>query len=511
MKVNKQVLHASIVETGIVFSKSERDVELGGRPTSFLSGLLCPFPFLTSPSSFESHVAFKDIIWCEQASNINSFSDDPSSQHVLNLIYLNSAASNPSVQIRTITIIRQDTLDTEALVSEILAEAYLHSILKPRLLVLINPHGGKGRAAHIYRTYIEPVFSAANAQVTYIQTLYSKHAMDIARDLDINKYDAIVCCSGDGIPHEVLNGFYLRPDKGASAFSKVAISQLPCGSGNALSLSTHGTDKPALAALRLLKAGRFKMDVMAVTQGKGTEAKTHLSFLSQSLGVIADLDIGTEHLRWMGQIRFDIGVAQYIYQKRTYPCDLYVKSVAQGLDDISALYKKVLAENAAKVYDTDQSQSKLELCLNDLDSHFPDLSLPIPSDWQKVPDEITSKLLIFYTGKMPIISKDVNFFPAALPNDGTMDLVLMDNTMSLLHTAKTLYAADRGRHVFDKRVFYSKILAYRLVPRLEDNKRHYFSVDGEHFDVRTTQAEVLSQVVTVLLGNNTYAAPAFRR
>jgi sphingosine kinase len=51
-------------------------------------------------------------------------------------------------------------------------------------------------------------------------------------------YDAVVTLSGDGLIHEVLNGFahHRQPTK---AFA-VPVVPCPCGSGNALSLNLLG-------------------------------------------------------------------------------------------------------------------------------------------------------------------------------------------------------------------------------------------------------------------------------
>lgn len=41
------------------------------------------------------------------------------------------------------------------------------------------------------------------------------HAHDYIRDMtqaEFKKFDAIIAVSGDGIPHEILNGFMKRPD-----------------------------------------------------------------------------------------------------------------------------------------------------------------------------------------------------------------------------------------------------------------------------------------------------------
>lgn len=48
----------------------------------------------------------------------------------------------------------------------------------------------------------------------------------------------------------------------------------------------------------------MKVDLFSMTQGE----KRSVSFMSQALGLMADLDIGTENLRWMGETRFMYGL-----------------------------------------------------------------------------------------------------------------------------------------------------------------------------------------------------------
>ena len=48
----------------------------------------------------------------------------------------------------------------------------------------------------------------------------------------------------------------------------------------------------------------MKVDVFSITQN----GKRTISFMSQALGLMADLDIGTENLRWMGDARFVVGL-----------------------------------------------------------------------------------------------------------------------------------------------------------------------------------------------------------
>lgn len=47
----------------------------------------------------------------------------------------------------------------------------------------------------------------------------------------------------------------------------------------------------------------MKVDLFSFTQGN----QKRISFMSQTIGLMADVDIETEHLRWMGDLRFVLG------------------------------------------------------------------------------------------------------------------------------------------------------------------------------------------------------------
>lgn len=47
----------------------------------------------------------------------------------------------------------------------------------------------------------------------------------------------------------------------------------------------------------------MKLDICSIIQGE----KRSFSFLSQAIGLMADIDLGTEKLRWMGDGRFILG------------------------------------------------------------------------------------------------------------------------------------------------------------------------------------------------------------
>lgn len=49
----------------------------------------------------------------------------------------------------------------------------------------------------------------------------------------------------------------------------------------------------------------MKLDLCSVEQGS---KPTLWSFLSSTVGMTAEVDLGTDHLRWMGDARFTYGV-----------------------------------------------------------------------------------------------------------------------------------------------------------------------------------------------------------
>ncbi|KAL4809546.1 ATP-NAD kinase-like domain-containing protein [Aspergillus unguis] len=379
-------------------------------------------------------------------------------------------------------IVEEERATVEAWTSKLLTLAYGDAQRYKRLKVLINPFGGKGAAAKLYRTYAEPVFAAAHCQLDVQETTHSGHATEIAEQIDINAYDAIVCCSGDGLPYEVFNGLAKKPNA-REALAKVAVVMIPCGSGNAMAWNLCGTESISIAALTIVKGVRMPMDLMSITQG---QTRT-LSFLSQSFGIVADSDLGTEHIRWMGAHRFTYGFLMRLMHKAIYPCELAIKVVMDDKTSIknhySAYVNSTPPHRIPHEVGQDEGLPKLEYgtVLDDL-----------PSDWQVVPGDTIGN---FYAGNMPIVSKDTNFFPAAVPNDGLIDIVMVDGTTSRSRVLKMMTEVPEGTFFDMPEVDTRKAVAFRLTPR---EKEGYISVDGEKIPFEAFQVEIHKGLGTVL-------------
>lgn len=433
------------------------------------------------------------------------------------------------------------------IVETILQRSYKNSKRSRNILVIINPYGGKGNAKKIFMRKSKKLLMASGFTFDIRYTKYKGHGIDIAQNMDIDKYDTIACASGDGIPHEVINGLYRRPDR-VEAFNKLAITQIPCGSGNAMSVSCHWTNNPSYATLFLIKSVETRCDIMRVSQPSYKEGHSILSFLSQTYGIIAESDINTEFIRWLGPARFELGVAFNILQRKRYPCDLYVKYFAKSKNDLKSHYLNEISTRRNIMYNDvndnhmlDSNGSKSDDGGDDsIDNFITEdmfkvkypLDQRVPSDWERVDPKLTNNLGIFYSGKMPYVAADTKFFPAALPSDGVMDMVLTDSRTSFTRMVPILLALDKGSHVLQPEVIHSKIYAYRLIPR--QNEEEYgknkdgldsneveaeddsisknsglFSIDGERFPLEPLQVEVIPKLCKFLLRQGKFVDTEF--
>lgn len=392
-------------------------------------------------------------------------------------------------------------------ISHLLDRAYGVSQRRKNIKVLVNPFGGSGAARKWFRRDVEPIFAAARCELDVEYTEYSGHAVEIAQSLDIGAFDVIVACSGDGLPHEIFNGLGRRKDA-AKALASVAVAQIPCGTGNAMSWNLNGTDSPSMAALCIVKGLRTPLDLVSITHGD----RRTLSFLSQAIGIVAEVDLGTENLRWMGDARFTYGFLVRLLGKTVYPCDIAVKVVDDDKTSIRARYRhtvqaepplvKSMHDPVHRRADDDSAQGLPSLA-------FGSVQDPLPTGWALVPHPTIGN---FYAGNMAYMTADANFFQAALPADGCLDLVRIDGNISRRAAVSCLLAVSNNKLFDMEHVDYAKVAAFRVNPRPGQRKpgqpEGYISIDGEKIPYGPFQAEVHQGLGTVLSrSGKTFEAP----
>nr|XP_056719438.1 sphingosine kinase 2 [Euleptes europaea] len=191
-----------------------------------------------------------------------------------------------------------------------------------RLLLLLNPFGGKGNALQWCQTHILPMITEADVSFNLIQTERQNHARELVQSISLAEWDGIVAVSGDGLLYEVINGLMERPDWEEAI--KMPVGILPCGSGNALAGAINscagfeqvlGQELLTNCTLLLCHGAVSPMDLVSITTSSGSRS---FSFLCVAWGFISDVDIETEKYRHMGPARFTMGLMVRLASLNTY-------------------------------------------------------------------------------------------------------------------------------------------------------------------------------------------------
>ncbi|KAJ0836508.1 putative sphingosine kinase [Helianthus annuus] len=196
-------------------------------------------------------------------------------------------------------------------------QGYIHSLGRPKkLFIFVNPFGGKKSASKLFTNEVKPILEDANIEFTVQETKYQLHAKEVARSLDLTKYDGIICVSGDGILVEVVNGLLERQDWAAAL--KTPLGVIPAGTGNGMIkslLDSAGEPcTPAHAVLAAIRGHKRSLDVATIWQGE----TVFFSVLMLAWGLISDIDIESEKYRWMGSARIEFYALKRILQLRKY-------------------------------------------------------------------------------------------------------------------------------------------------------------------------------------------------
>lgn len=457
-------------------------------------------------------IAFHNVLWVELVNT----------ELVIDYAKITGKRSCVPARIQYTVSDRSLHAHTKSWVKALMDRAYPPQVKRAkRIKVLINPFGGQGYAQKLWTRDVEPIFAAARCVMDVEKTSYKGHAVEISQHMDIEKVDVVACASGDGLPHEVFNGLAKQRNP-RRALRKVAVTQIPCGSGNAMSLNVNGTTSCSLAAVAIVKGMKSRLDLVAITQG----SEQYYSFLSQAVGIIAESDLGTESLRWMGSFRFTWGVLIRLLGKTVYPAEISLVTETDDKREIRDTFRRTVAEHAAAaakgLHPTEETDS-------DTDSHqhtsSNDTTLPtlqygtindvLPAAFHTHDDPDLGN---FYVGNMVWMSADAPFFPTALPADGRMDCIQIGGRISRLAALRMLTTIENGTIIHAPEVAYAKIKAYRIKPRMAPDPetgrfraklvrwlgggRNFheglIAIDGEKVPFTPFQAEVMPGLGTVL-------------
>ncbi|XP_029364779.1 sphingosine kinase 1 [Echeneis naucrates] len=410
--------------------------------------------------------------------------------------------------------------------------AYMEVRRPCRVMILVNPHSGRGQALHLFTGHMQGMLTEAAVPYTLVITEHQNHAREVVRKADLSQWDALVIMSGDGLLFEVINGLMEREDWREAIQTPLGI--LPGGSGNALAASVHhySQSPPAWNEELLLSCGFMlckglvgSLDLVSVHLASRQRL---FSFLSLAWGFVADVDIESEKYRHVGAIRFLMGTLVRLASLRVYQGKLaYLpvkevpkvpkgkikanpSSTPQHPSLCSSLSCRLIpnaspnqkschshsspnsnhntitkSSNNANTTRTPERQSDGKARVL-VDSLLPDLDQPVPESWTVVREEDFVLVLAIYQSHL---AEDLWTAPGAMADDGLIHLFYVTAGISRPALLRLFLAMEKGAHMACgcPHLVYEKVKALRLEPV---SPQGMITVDGEMVEYGPVQAQI---------------------
>jgi len=276
---------------------------------------------------------------------------------------------------------------------------------KNKVLFITNPVSGINDNKSITQT-ISNKLDSHGIKFDVIYTPHKGYAKDYVYHMDSALYDSILILGGDGTINEILNGILSRTDDYLPTFGF-----LPGGTGNSV-LHDLAYLNPIVALKPLLNHRIKYIDVMTL------QFKNFIEYSINILGwgLVADIAIFAEKLRFIGQSRYDIASLYHILQLKARDCTLIIDN-----QKYSDQYLFVLIHNT------------------------------------------------IHTGK------GMKAAPKAKLDDGLIDVVMVNKDANRLQLLKLLSRLSDGSHIKSEYVQYIQAKTIQLIPGINEA----VNIDGD--------------------------------
>jgi diacylglycerol kinase (ATP) len=137
-----------------------------------------------------------------------------------------------------------------------------HPVGGARILVLVNPTSGGGRAKQVWPLAYD-YLREQGVRADFVETGSAEEMRQRAVAAQAAGYTHVVALGGDGAFHHVLNGAF---------GSDVVLGFFPCGNGNDIALGLGIPTEPVAAACAFVRADPKAADVLRVRCAGGRES-----------------------------------------------------------------------------------------------------------------------------------------------------------------------------------------------------------------------------------------------
>nr|XP_029521105.1 ceramide kinase-like [Oncorhynchus nerka] len=309
-----------------------------------------------------------------------------------------------------------------------------HSPSRPhRLLVFINPFGGKKQGRQIYHSLVAPLFELAGVSSHVVVTERANQARDHILKKDLTGFDGVVCVGGDGMFSELLHGVIGRTQQEAGLsehdpslqLCDLHIGIIPAGSTDCVCFATVGVNDPVTSALHIIIGDSQPLDVCSVHH-RSSLVRYSVSLVGY--GFYGDVLAESERHRWMGPLRYDYSGAMVYLSNRSYaglvqylPADPQLSNPRDNTRCLSGC--SVCSKSTERLFPHSPDASSNYI------SHFSQFSSDSEGDWVSVEGRFKAVSLTCMSSSCP--RSPLGLSPSAHLADGTGDLIIVRDTHPL--------------------------------------------------------------------------------
>lgn len=219
----------------------------------------------------------------------------------------------------------------------VLIEFHSHilALHRPRkLLLFVNPYGGKQNALELYEKHAKPIFKLANIDVCVITTQRPNQIFDLVLEQHLDTFDGIITCGGDGTFSELFNGIIykemlkinpdnpLKIDMNSIPKPNKPLGIIPAGSTDSVAYCLHGTSDIKTCIIHIVLGQTTGVDISSVSNSDKGIIRFYASALSY--GYLGDVLFDSENHRWLGPRRYEYSGFKKILSNRPYEVELSI-------------------------------------------------------------------------------------------------------------------------------------------------------------------------------------------
>lgn len=372
---------------------------------------------------------------------------------------------------RTLTLAPTEDFEDANLILKSLRRLATGYPAERQFLVLCSPVSGPRKdAPKVYEKKVRPILEQAAITTEVLITTHAGHGRErMARptsdngDKDITEYDGIVVMGGDGLIWELVNGIMEREDA-EDVLRKVKIGPIGCGTSNGLvaSLAKHTgeVNDPMTSIFMIAKSRTTKIDLAKYQ----TRNSTIFGFLTYAYAMIADIDIESEVIRWIGSLRMDLWGALSVLRMRRYrarltylPPSKVPNYRSQSVGVMPATVQESIPENN--------------------------------QDWVTIEDDF----LAFWASQLPHAATRTHQSPNSEIQDGVFKIWVVRGNVSRFRMALILIGLETGAHIDYPQCEFIDCCAFRLDPIRPGRS----VLDGELIEEGPVQVKVLPASMNV--------------